>query len=109
MNNNDDLAPVLTSVFNKMAEPLIEAQQELNARLSAQRFLLEIVYANEFRNDSAGLDGLMDELIRLTRAAPTKAGPMPDDAVIELQARIATHLQRFQQSVQGRITSGREF
>jgi hypothetical protein len=99
---------LLADVFDRMAAPIYEQQQELNARLSAQRFLLEIAYANTFEGNAHGLDRLMDELIRLTRVAPTKAGPMQDDDATELQARIATHLLRFQEAVQARIASGRK-
>lgn len=106
---NDPLPGLISRVFNAMAEPIVEAQQELSARLSAQRFLLEVMYANAFRSEPRRLDELMEELIRLTRAAPSRAEPMPDDVAIELQARAATHLQRFQAAVQHRIESGREF
>lgn len=94
--------------FKLLIAELQDQQMEQSARLSAQRFLLEIVFTNAFRSDVAGLDKLMEELIRLTRVSPTKSGPMTEDDVIELQARSATHLQRFHESVAQRIASGRE-
>lgn len=80
---------------------------EMSARLSAQQFLLEILYTNAFAKDPAGFDRLMDELQRLTRVASRPAEPATMDEMIEMQARIATNLQRFQSSVQSRIASGR--
>ena len=80
---------------------------ETSARLSAQQFLLEILYTNAFAADPAGFDRLMEELQRLTRVASTQAEPVNADDAIEMQARIATNLQRFQSSVKARIASGR--
>lgn len=85
----------------------MEDMLELSARLSAQAMLLEIVYCNAFAKDQVGFDRLMVELQRLTRVAPVLSEPQPDDAVIELQARVATHLQRFHEAVQYRIASAR--
>ena len=85
---------------------LIDSMTNLNARLSAQRFLLEVVYANQFLDNEDGFTELMDGLMHLTRTAPTKNGPIPPEDAIELQARIATELQRFQNSVNRRIAQG---
>ena len=80
---------------------------ETSARLGAQEFLLEILYANVFAHDPQGLDRLMAELIRLTSAVPPKAHPISDDDTAEMQLRITLNLRRFQKSVQDRISSGR--
>jgi hypothetical protein len=81
--------------------------QELSEMFSALRLLVEVAYANAFAADPEGFARVMAELQRLTREAPVRSGPMPDETLIELQARIATHLQRFQQAVQHRIGSGK--
>lgn len=104
---NADDPDQLTQAIAAALQPLHEANMELNARLSAQRFLLEISYGNTYRGDAAGLDKIITELIRLTRTASTRAEPMPDEFAIETQARIAVHLQRFGASVARRIGSGR--
>ena len=80
---------------------------ETGARLSAQQFLLEVLYTIAFAHDPEGLDLLMTELIRLTSAAPTRPQPISDDDMSEMQLRITLSLQRFQTSVQDRISSGR--
>ena len=56
---------------------------------------------------SAAFCRVMDELQRLTRVAPVLSEPQPAEAVIEMQARVATHLQRFHEAVQHRIASSR--
>lgn len=80
---------------------------EIEAALSAQRFLIEHLYAQSFAADPAGLSRVMQELLRLTRGAATASAPTEKDTMIELQARMATHLQRFETSVLARIASGR--
>lgn len=80
---------------------------EISARLSAQGLLLEFIFANAFAADPAGLDRVMTELQRLTRVAPVLSEPLPAGEVIELQARVATHLQRFGEAAQHRIASAR--
>lgn len=102
-----EIRELMDEALQDALAPIFEELAEHNARLSAQRFLLEITYTNAFASDPKGLEQLMAELMRLTRVASTKAEPMPDDAATEIQVRIATHLQRFQQSVQQRIASGR--
>lgn len=76
---------------------------ELNARLSAQNFLLETLYANAFLADPDGLKSLMQSAIEATRRSSTRSTTMSDEYAIELQARIATRLGMFQTSVLRRI------
>ena len=80
---------------------------EMCARLSTQQFLMEILYTNAFVHDPAGFDRLMAELVRLTNTASTKPEPISDDDASEMRMRCVLYLQRFQQSVQDRIRSGR--
>ncbi|MBF6631821.1 MAG: hypothetical protein ITG01_11825 [Comamonas sp.] len=76
---------------------------ELNARLSAQNFLLETLYANAFLSDPDGLKSLMQSAIEATRHNSTRSTAMSDEYAIEIQARIATRLGMFQTSVLRRI------
>ena len=80
---------------------------EVGARLSTQQFLLEILYANAFARDPAGLDRLMTELVRLSNTASTKPEPISDEDASEMRMRCALCLERFRRSVQDRIRSGR--
>ena len=80
---------------------------EIGARLSTQQFLLEILYASAFAHDTAGLDRLMAQLVRLTTTVPTRPQPISDDDMSEMQLRITLCLQRFQTSVQDRISTRR--
>lgn len=84
-----------------------ENTQEVFAMLIAQRFLLSVLYAQTFAADTASMRRLFVALQRLTREAPSTAEPTALDALIEQQARVATHLQRFEQDVLHRIASGR--
>ncbi len=78
-----------------------------NARLSVQNFLLDILYTNAFQNDPTGFERLMDELVRMSRASPTKTGPMSDEQMLEGQARMLVYLERFRVSVKHRLASKR--
>lgn len=80
---------------------------EIEAALAAQRLLIEVLYAQAFAADPAGLARLMSGLVRLTRDAPSTAEPTDPEYVIEWQARVTTHLERFAAAVQHRIASGR--
>lgn len=82
---------------------LWDAVNENSARLSAQRFLLEQLFANAFIRDPGGVDSLLKAMIESTRKAPQLSSPMQEDEILEQQARIATHLERFRLSVLGRI------
>ncbi len=101
-----ELMRAIQSVFAALAEPIHTELLDISARLSAQRYLLEIVYANEFLNNEDGFNRLMESALDQTRQKATKSGPMPDEVATELQARIATHLQRFQESTALRIREG---
>lgn len=81
--------------------------REVFARISTMNFLLEVLYMQQFKHDPAGLRQLFAELQRLTRDAPSTAEPTGRAELIEQQARVATHLQRFEQAVLHRIASGR--
>ena len=111
MENNEEpseLAKALTLAMNAVSAPLNERLAEADAMLSTHRFLLEVMYSNAFLTNPDGLDALMAGLLRSVRASPTKSVPMQADDVIERQARIATHLERFRTSVKDRIAQDQQ-
>lgn len=79
---------------------------EVNARLSAQRFLLEQLYANAFLGNPDGFDDFMAGLVELGRTRAYTTEPMEADAKLEMQARIATHMQKFHSAVATRLKQG---
>lgn len=108
MSEENEILQAVARLIARNEEARTQRLNDLGARVSIQQYLLEILYANAFKGDSDGLQDLMNELMQMLRASPTKTGPMPEEDVIELQALCATHLQRFSESVQQRIASGRE-
>lgn len=101
-----EILQLVSAAAELAMEPIHNDIMELNARLSAQNFLLETLYANAFLNDPDGLKTLMQSAIEATRRTPTRTTAMSDEYAIELQARIATRLERFQTSVVRRIEEG---
>jgi hypothetical protein len=104
----EEIRALMNEALQDALEPMHQEFIEQSARLSAQRFLLEMVYASQFKADPDGFDGLMADLIGLSRSNAVRAGPMSEDDAIELQARIATHLARFQSAVALRISQRRQ-
>lgn len=103
---SDELRKLLAEVLQATTEEIWTELSEQSARLSAQRFLLEVMYANAFREDPDGFTALMAQLIEKTRTSPVTSSPTPAEVLIELQARTATHLQRFENAVSLRIEQG---
>lgn len=101
----DDDRNEIDAVLAKNLDSVYEEFRELSARLSAQRFLLEDLYADKYIRELPAFQTRMDVLLALTRSSPVKGNPMEDDALQDLQVRIATHLQRFQNAVEPRIVS----
>lgn len=101
-----ELLEVIAQLFGDLAAPIQEHVQELQAQLSAQAFLLEMAYANQFLQDPEAFDDFMRNALDVTRAKPVRTGPMSDAAAEEMQARVATRLQRFHDSVARRIAQG---
>lgn len=100
----EEIRALMIEALQDFLQPIHQEFIEQNARLSAQRFLLEMVYASNFESNPDGFADMMNRLIGLTHSNAVKAEPMPDDDAIELQARIATHLERFQNAVALRIS-----
>lgn len=103
---NDEIRMYVERMLSDALEPIHQEFIEQSARLSAQRFLLEMVYANSFISNGDGFNTFMDGLMKMTREHVVKSGPMKVDDATELQARIATHLERFQSAVSLRISQG---
>lgn len=97
---DDKLLEAIAQIFNRMSEPLHTEILELNARLSSQRFLLEQLYANAFLDDPDAFTAFMENA---SKKNSTRSGPIPEDVAQELDFRIATHLKRFQESVEKRL------
>ena len=79
---------------------------DLYAQVSANRFLLEVIYANAFVGNPELFATQVAQMQRLTRTCARMDGPIkPEEAdiVMELKVRIATHLQRFGDAVLARI------
>jgi hypothetical protein len=103
MEDKDDLAKVLAMAMNEVSEPLNDRLDEADARFTVHRYLLEMLYANAFIGDQAGFDAMMEDMLTALRSKSGLPEPMKADDVIERQARAATHLERFRQSVARRI------
>lgn len=78
---------------------------EIDAALTAQRMLIEVVYANQFLANPAGLTALIAGLVERTRTSATTPEPMAADERVERQARVATRLLRFGDQVERQIAS----
>ena len=103
---NDDARAGIEKMLTEALEPMHEEFLEQSARLSAQRLLLEMLYANSFLNEPKNFNTFMDGLQKLTRENARKSEPMQDDVAIELQARVAAHLERFRSAVAWRLEQG---
>lgn len=104
----EEIRALMNEALQDALDPIHQEFIEQSARLSAQRFLLEMVYANQFEFDLEGFSGLMAGLIGLSHSNAVRSAPMSEDDANELQVRIATHLERFQNSVALRISQGRQ-
>lgn len=102
-DGDDSIRKQVQDAFRELAGSIHEDLLEINARQSAQRFLLEQMYANLFLKNPDGFSRFMQGALLATQERSTRSGPMSEDSALELQARIATHLQRFQASVEKRL------
>lgn len=104
-----ELAKVLAMAMNEVSAPLNDRLDEVDARLTVQRYLLEMLYANAFIGDQTGFDAMMKDMLTALHSKPVLPEPMQADDVIERQVRAATHLERFRQAVAKRIETDRGF
>lgn len=93
----------IETLMTRNLDPVWVEFTEQSARLSAVSFLIENMYADAYINKLTDFNARMAELLSLVWSASRKGGPMSDDEEQELQARIATHLNRFQSAVATRI------
>jgi hypothetical protein len=100
---DDSIRTQVQDALRELAAPIHEDLLEINARVSAQRFLLEQMYANLFLKNPDGFTRFMQGALLATQERSTRSGPMSEESALELQARIATHLLRFQASVEKRL------
>lgn len=108
MENNDEdhLLQSIIKIFGTLASPLEQQMLDMQAQLSAQNFLLELLYANSFLHNAEGFDTFMHGALDMTRSKAVRTGPMSEEQALEMHARIATRLQRFHESVALRISQG---
>ena len=103
---DEDLSRSVADLFDRLAEPFHTQLMEQSARLSAQRYLLEMLYAQQFLNQPEAFEEFMDGAIDIARTSSKRAEPMSEDVAMELQTRVATQLQRFRESVVQRLEQG---
>ncbi len=99
------LEKVLASVEFALSENA-ERFLEIEAMLSAHRFLIEQAYANAFLGNQDGFDKFMAGVLEKTRGKSTSSAPMTEDEKTEITVRVATHLARFGESVKRRLREG---
>ena len=87
-----------------MNDEMNTALLDLSARLSAIEFLLVQAYAPGWANDADGFNAFMDQSLQRVRTSMRKAEPAETaeqaEDYLELQTRIAVHLDRFRKAVQ---------
>jgi hypothetical protein len=98
----------LRQVVNGLAEHAQQTDErflEIDAKLNAQRYLLEQAYANAFLANPAGFDQFIDGALSATSEKSTASEPMQDDYRVELTVGVAKHLARFGDAVKQRLRS----
>lgn len=103
---DDELPQSIAELFDRLAEPFHTELMEQSARLSAQRYLLEMLYAQQFLNQPEAFEEFMEGAIDMARTSSRRTEPLSEDVALELQARVATQLQRFRESVVQRLEQG---
>ena len=99
----EEFKGVVIEVLREQQELAVARNDDLLAKLSAQRFLLETLYANAFTDRLEDFTAFMEQALDQTRQASTKAGPMTQEQEIETKARVAAELQHYQTSVERRL------
>lgn len=99
----EEFLKAVSQLFDRAADSIHTELMEQSARLSAQRYLIEMLYANQFQDNPEAFEEFMDGAIEIVRTHSTRVPPMDDDTATELQARVATQLQRFRESVVKRL------
>lgn len=106
MNEEDRKAIALA--IHEGTQALYDGLVEQSARTGALRFLLEHLYANAFIENPSEFDGLLQAMVEKTYTSPQPVGPADAEALLELQARTAVHLDRFRVDVLRRISARRQ-
>ncbi len=86
-------------------KPIWDEQLEQSARLSAMRLLLEDLFADKYSDKLPEFNARMERFLELTRTASVKGAPVSDEQMNEMQARVATHLERFRSEAARRIAA----
>lgn len=80
---------------------------EIDAALTAQRFVIEQLLANAFITAPEALDAFIAGLVTATQLRATTQEPTSAEAREELQARVAARLLRLGASARQRLAAGR--
>jgi hypothetical protein len=100
---NEEFERRLTGIVRKENARFEAALQEQSARIGVLRFLLEQVFANQFIDAPEAFEEFMLQTLEKIRARPSLVEPTPEEAVIEMQALMAAHADRFRVDVLRRI------
>lgn len=82
---------------------ITEAINDHNARLSAQQYLLEQLYANIFIKQPDELETMLTGMVVKTLATTSADSSIPPEAAKDMTDRIAHRLELFRDSVLHRI------
>lgn len=105
---NEEDRKLVALAIKAETQALYDNLVEQSARTGALRFLLEHLYAKAFIGNPSEFDGLLQAMVEKTRTSPQPAGPADAEALLELQARTAVHLDRFRVDVLRRISARRQ-
>ena len=100
---NDEDARAIEALFDALQDKLADRFLEVEAALTAQRFLLEHLLANAFIENPQGVDAFIAGLVEQTRRQATSAEPVDSERRTELQARVSARLLRIGDSVRRRL------
>jgi hypothetical protein len=71
----DELPERMAEMFDRLAEPFHTELMEQSARLSAQRYLLEMLYAQQFLNQPKAFEEFMDGATTWRARDPARQSP----------------------------------
>ncbi len=106
MDDKEELFKQFGRLFDMLAEPLREELLELHTKVSVQRYLLEVLYANQFLDDAEGFRDFMARASDHTKQKPSRSGPVSAEDAQEQLVRMTVHMDRFRDAVLLRLAQG---
>jgi hypothetical protein len=100
---DDKLDKLAAALLMQVRQSFNDRLLEVDAALSAQRFLIEQLLANAFLANPAEVDTFIAGLVEKTRQSATTSGPMNSEDKAEMQARVAARLLLIGESVRRRL------